>query len=242
MRRYWPALAFVCIAVVLTVAATGGNLWPADDDIVPTFLVIAAVALTVPRGLTDADGLWARFKRVPEAYGAVAVSAASAFALLAPFDVGVMVTLIPTLSISALALLCLAVFRVQVHNERTARPRMRQHATDDLEERFTAMAHQLSESAAAFALLQAEMAARAHAAQELALEAEENRRHAEQSRTYAEDQKAALEAVERLVAARADPIVEAIERRSRRSQVIFLTVGAILGTVLQLLAEKLFKG
>ncbi|MEW1838534.1 hypothetical protein AB0392_11320 [Nonomuraea angiospora] len=252
-KRVWPVLAFVGV-VVISAAMFGvlpdkvvGEFRDAGGiDDLPTFLVIAAAAIYLPRGLRYADRLLDRLRGVPSAYGAGAVAIIGSLVCLLPNDAfglngsEVQAQLSSALSIFALALLIFAVFRIQVRNERTAAHPAVLPAPDDLEERFTAMARQLSESAAAFALLQAEVAARAQAAQELAREAEENQRHAERSRTYAEDQKAALEAVERLVAARATPIVDAIERRSRRSQVIFLAVGAVLGTVLQLFAEQLF--
>ncbi|WP_262850289.1 hypothetical protein [Sphaerisporangium corydalis] len=62
--------------------------------------------------------------------------------------------------------------------------------------------------------------------------------HADTDRKYAAEQQAAAEAVERLVAARAEPIIEAIDRRSRRSGVFFLINGAVLGTALQFIAER----
>ncbi|MFG1947271.1 hypothetical protein [Nonomuraea sp. NPDC048826] len=210
------------------------------------FLVFVVAALAVPRCLVQADAFLARPRRNPEAYAAAAVALVGGVVGIVPDEVfgdgggGAKDTFLSFLAVCVAALITFAVFRVQTRNERTAPPPTRLHAADDLEEKFTTMARQLSESAATFALLQAEMTARAHAAQELAREAEENRRHAEQSRTYADDQRAALEAVERLVAARAEPIVDAIERRSRRSQVIFLAVGAVLGTVLQLFAQQVF--
>lgn len=245
LKRYWLPSMFVCVVVAVLILV---NLFVDETSVrdaldnMSSFLVMAAVALIVPRGLIAADGLGDRLRSVPEAYVAAAVGVGGAVAVAVPqgFWGTDPPLFLPIVSICVSALVALAIFRVQIRNERVAPHRMVPHTPDDLEQRFTAMARQLAESAAAFALLQAEVAARAQAAQELAREAEENRRHAEQSRTYAADQQAALEAVERLVAARSEPIIDAIERRSRRSQVIFLAVGALLGTVLQIVAERIF--
>ncbi|MCK2218265.1 hypothetical protein MF672_031410 [Actinomadura sp. ATCC 31491] len=252
LRRHWPAL-IVGAAVVLSFAVTYVVDVVQLDEIraqvnrAAEFLVFIVAALSVPRCLVQADASRARPRRNPEAYAAAAVALVTVVVGALPSELlgsrgeDFLDALRSFLAVCVAALITFAVFRVQARNERAAPPRTRLHAADDLEEKFTAMAQQLSASAATFALLQAEMTARAHAARELAREAEENRRHAEQSRTYADDQRAALEAVERLVAARAEPIVDAIERRSRRSQVIFLAVGAVLGTVLQLLTQQWFS-
>ncbi|MEU6730057.1 hypothetical protein ABZ917_40665 [Nonomuraea wenchangensis] len=104
---------------------------------------------------------------------------------------------------------------------------------DDLEHRLGMVARRLSESAEEFALLQGEVQARTVVAQQLAREADENHRYAAAKREEAD-------AVDRLVATRAEPLLREIDRRSRKGQITYLVIGAALGTLFQLIADKLF--
>ncbi|MEV4377486.1 hypothetical protein [Streptosporangium sp. NPDC049644] len=112
---------------------------------------------------------------------------------------------------------------------------------DDLDERFSVATEHLIKAAADVALLQNEIQARAEIAKDLTRQAKESRQRAERDREYAKTQRDAVEAVERLVAARADPLIKAIDDRSKRSQWLFVAIGALLGTALQLLVEQFIK-
>ncbi|MEV4526101.1 hypothetical protein [Streptosporangium sp. NPDC049304] len=112
---------------------------------------------------------------------------------------------------------------------------------DDLDERFSVATGHLIKAAADVALLQNEIQARAEIAKDLTRQAKESRERAERDREYAQTQRDAVEAIERLVAARADPLIKAIDDRSKRSQWLFVALGALLGTALQLLVEQFIK-
>lgn len=104
---------------------------------------------------------------------------------------------------------------------------------DELEHRLGVVARRLSESAEEFALLQSEVQARTMVAQQLAREADENHR-------YAAEKRAEADAVDRLVATRAEPLLREIDRRGRKGQIAYLVIGAALGTLFQLIADRFF--
>ncbi|WP_327048032.1 hypothetical protein OG320_09215 [Microbispora sp. NBC_01189] len=248
LKRYWPVLSLLTSVIISKVLL---DVMP--DSAVPaevaaqlasltTLLLFLALALSLPATLAGRTRLSERVKALPEAYVAAALSLAAIVTGAAPDDLlpdFYRSRVLDIVTTAILALLALAVIRGQILNEFAIAQPLTRDSADELERRFTGMARQLSESAAAFATLQAEVRARAHMAQELARQAEASRHQAERDRQYAAEQQAALDAVERLVQARAEPIVEAIERRSRRSQIVFLAIGAVAGTALQVLAERL---
>ncbi|MEV4067348.1 hypothetical protein [Nonomuraea dietziae] len=245
-KRYLPTLTIVGF---LLLAAIAVMILPNDivdrDFIgvggVSVSLIIAVLGFTVPRGLVGAVRFRDRVRGAPEAYVAVALALFASAVGVAPRPIFISdvahESLVSIPSMLALASLCLASFRVQDHNERMGFARPTLHSPEALEERFSAVAQQLGDTAEEFALLQAEVQARAALAKEFARQAEASRERAERDRVYAAEQTAALEALERLVEARAEPIVNAIELKSRRSQVVFLLVGAVLGTGFQTLVD-----
>lgn len=104
-----------------------------------------------------------------------------------------------------------------------------------LDDRFTTIGSQLSRLAGELNVLQAEVQARAASARRFAEESSLRQAQAERDRRYAQKQHEAVVAVEQLVRARAEPIIEAIVARSRRDQLMFLVLGVPIGIAVNIL-------
>ncbi|QFY10509.1 hypothetical protein GBF35_31345 [Nonomuraea phyllanthi] len=239
LRRILIALGPTFVAVLLAIVLFLPDAVSKDAALAFIWTLAAAICATLPSVAHDTplntpDSGWRRWSYAVLMHADV-VLASSISAILAAlnvfFDDGV---LLRSLNLGAVPLVLglgsMALVRAQIRRRYDA---VQLLPMDDLEHRLGMVARRLSESAEEFALLQGEVQARTVVAQQLAREAEENHRYAAEKREEAD-------AVDRLVATRAEPLLREIDRRSRKGQIAYLVIGAALGTLFQLIADRFF--
>jgi hypothetical protein len=126
--------------------------------------------------------------------------------------------------------------RLRIREEVSAHDRL----PVELEDRFVAIGSQLSKLANELGILEAQVQARAATARKLAEESSKRQAQAERDRWYALEQQKAVAAVDTLVQARAEPIIQAITLRARRDQFIFLVLGIPIGILVNAMWRLLF--
>ncbi|RVX41139.1 HAUS augmin-like complex subunit 3-like protein [Nonomuraea polychroma] len=100
-----------------------------------------------------------------------------------------------------------------------------------LEDELATIAKTLLRQAARLAEVEADVRARAAEAEKLQIEAKEHARRARESQEYAAAQEKAAEAVEEVLKNRTDTLAKFFAHQSRKTQISFLVIGAVLGGV-----------
>lgn len=164
----------------------------------------------------------------------ILISAILVLAAVALLIIGFLIsapTLIATsIGVSVLATLSLAV-STYIRRDKLLRSQPPARAAPTLEEELAVLAVTLQRQARRLAEIESGVRARAAAAERLQLEAEEQDKRAKESREYADAQQKAAEAVEALLKSRTDTMAEFFTKRTSKTQIWYLVIGALLGGI-----------